>query len=471
MPDYGQYDPYTEYDDLPSGRQSGNIPWSPGPYLSRVEPDDEQRTPYRGREFRRLNQGPQSRRTADPTAPASPSTWQAVDRNAPGHNYLSDIWRWMQAGRKDEYDDPRLRGYPQVQGPPMPPRGSMPQGGPAPMEASAAPSSASSLEGYSDYDQMRMDDARARMMAAGQPQPEAPQRPQPRRQFAPPPVAQGNMAPPQQAPELAFAPPAAPEQAPMQQAPAPRGSPSRDAIMQMLQERNSKAPWLALTAAGFGTAGGGSPWAGVNAGKGGLEGVKTYNDLQEQDAARRLRAATLALQGERDDESARHSGVIEGQGAQRVGFEGQRVGLEGQRVGLEGKRVDNEAARRTDERRLREMELGQTGPLRAAQADSASANAEYTREEKGAVAKDRITAGNVAKAETLALSAADKRYPKSLTGERPPEYEAYLDRMRSEYRQQLTGGGEKAPVSGARKAPDGKWYVQRGDKYFEVVQP
>lgn len=466
MPDYGYwpaYYPYDQGDELPSGR-------TPRTYLSGPEPDDEQPLPYRGREFRRANQGAQPGRTANQTEPASPSTWQAVDRNAPGHNYLSDIWRWMQAGRKDEYDDPRLRGYPQVQGPPMPPRGSMPQGGPGAAEASAAPSSASSLEGYSDYDQMRMDEAQRRMMAAGQPQSEAQPVQRPRRQFAPPPAAQGNMAPQQQAPELAFAPPAAPEQAPMQQQ-APRGSPSRDAIMQMLQERNSKAPWLALASAGFKTAGGGSPWAGVNAGAGGLEGVKTYNDLQEQDAARRLRAATLALQGERDDESARHSGVIEGQGAQRVGFEGQRVGLEGQRVGLEGKRIENEDARRTDERRLREMELGQTGPLRAAQADSASANADFTRDSKSQNQQDRITAGNVAKAETLALSAADKRYPKSLTGERPPEYEPYLDRMRAEYRDQLTGGGEKAPVSGARKAPDGKWYVQKDGKYFEVVKP
>jgi hypothetical protein len=44
----------------------------------------------------------------------------------------------------------------------------------------------------------------------------------------------------------------------------------------------AKSPWLALTAAGLGMMGGTSPWAGVNIGTGGLQGVKV---LEEQRAA------------------------------------------------------------------------------------------------------------------------------------------------------------------------------------------
>mgnify|MGYP001577519247 CR=1 FL=1 len=45
----------------------------------------------------------------------------------------------------------------------------------------------------------------------------------------------------------------------------------------------ARSPWLALTAAGLGTMGGTSPYAGVNIGKGGLEGVKVLEQQRKQE--------------------------------------------------------------------------------------------------------------------------------------------------------------------------------------------
>lgn len=93
---------------------------------------------------------------------------------------------------------------------------------------------------------------------------------------------------------------------------------------------NSRAPskpnpWLALAQAGFAMAGGTSPYAGVNIGRGMEAGLQNYEKQQKESdtvnqAADKLMAEakqhkdTLALDQQKADETERHNQVLEGQG-------------------------------------------------------------------------------------------------------------------------------------------------------------
>jgi hypothetical protein len=65
---------------------------------------------------------------------------------------------------------------------------------------------------------------------------------------------------------------------------------SKDALSSKGGTDFMRSPWMSLVAAGLGTMGGTSPWAGVNIGRGGLEGVKFGEKQRETEAAEDLRA-------------------------------------------------------------------------------------------------------------------------------------------------------------------------------------
>lgn len=58
-------------------------------------------------------------------------------------------------------------------------------------------------------------------------------------------------------------------------------------------QKFARSPWMALTAAGLGIMGGTSPWAGVNIGKGGQEGIKAL-EQQREDARKEVTANQAA---------------------------------------------------------------------------------------------------------------------------------------------------------------------------------
>jgi len=94
-----------------------------------------------------------------------------------------------------------------------------------------------------------------------------------------------------------------PDVAPSSQT-APQSSAARDTINELLADRASNAPWLALAKAGFATAAGNSPYALQNIGAGGVAGIDEYSRLMERNARDRLLAAQQALLQERADREA-----------------------------------------------------------------------------------------------------------------------------------------------------------------------
>lgn len=153
-------------------------------------------------------------------------------------------------------------------------------------------------------------------------------------------------------------------------------SAARGVIEEAMANRGDKAPWLALAAAGFGTAAGTSPHAMTNIGQGGLKGIEMYDRMSDRNARDRLAAATAMLNVENQDRQAGFRQQELGQGERRLGYEGQRV--EQERLNQKRQR-ENDAAELDFER---EKERN-AGSERAARADYYNAQAEYTRETKG----------------------------------------------------------------------------------------
>lgn len=153
-------------------------------------------------------------------------------------------------------------------------------------------------------------------------------------------------------------------------------SAARNVVEEMMSNRGGNAPWLALAAAGFGTAAGTSPHAMTNIGQGGLKGIEMYDRMSDRNARDRLAAATAMLNVENQDRQAGFRQQELGQGERRLGYEGQRV---------EQERLNQKRQRENDAAKLdfdREKERN-AGSERAARADYYNAQAEYTRETKG----------------------------------------------------------------------------------------
>lgn len=132
-------------------------------------------------------------------------------------------------------------------------------------------------------------------------------------------------------------------ESPTQAAPtAAPPSEARGVVEEMMRNRGDKAPWLALAAAGFGTAAGTSPHAITNIGQGGLKGVEFYDRMVDRNARDRLAAANAMLNVEQQDRQAGFRQQEIGQGERRLGYEGQRV--ENERLNQKQQR-ENEAAK------------------------------------------------------------------------------------------------------------------------------
>jgi len=153
-------------------------------------------------------------------------------------------------------------------------------------------------------------------------------------------------------------------------------SAARGVIEEAMANRGDKAPWLALAAAGFGTAAGTSPHAMVNIGQGGLKGIEMYDRMSDRAARDRLAAATTVTGIEQQDRQAGFRQQELGQGEQRIGIA---------RDELRSKDADRKQAREDAAAKLRheERKLDAERPERAARADYYSAQAEYTRDIKG----------------------------------------------------------------------------------------
>lgn len=163
--------------------------------------------------------------------------------------------------------------------------------------------------------------------------------------------------------------------APMPPMPQPPSA-ARGVIEEAMANRGDRAPWLALAAAGFGTAAGTSPHAMVNIGQGGLKGIEMYDRMSDRAARDRLAAATTVTGIEQQDRQAGFRQQELGQGEQRIGIA---------RDELRSKDADRKQAREDAAAKLRheERKLDAERPERAARADYYSAQAEYTRDIKG----------------------------------------------------------------------------------------
>jgi hypothetical protein len=153
-------------------------------------------------------------------------------------------------------------------------------------------------------------------------------------------------------------------------------SAARGVMDEMMLNRGDKAPWLALAAAGFGTAAGTSPHALTNIGQGGLKGIEMYDRMSDRSARDRLAAATALMRAEQDDRQAGFEQQKIGQGEQRIGIDRETLGI---RRGEIQQRREEAAAKLADEERKREAER----PERQSRADYYSAQADYTRYTKG----------------------------------------------------------------------------------------
>lgn len=127
-------------------------------------------------------------------------------------------------------------------------------------------------------------------------------------------------------------------------------SAARGVMDEMMLNRGDKAPWLALAAAGFGTAAGTSPHAMTNIGQGGLKGIQMYSDMTDRAARDRLAAATALMRAEQDDRQAGFEQQKIGQGAERIGVEREGLGI--RRGEIQQRREEAAAKLRHEERKL-----------------------------------------------------------------------------------------------------------------------
>lgn len=204
----------------------------------------------------------------------------------------------------------------------------------------------------------------------------------------------GTEAPPQFTPESPTGP-----------APAQPPSEARGIMEEMMRNRGSNAPWLALAAAGFGTAAGTSPHAMTNIGQGGLKGLEFYDRMSDRAARDRLAAAQSIIGAEQQDRQAGFREREIGQGERRLGYEGQRV--ENERLNQKQQRENDAAKLRHDELKLRQDE-----PVKRAQANMYDANAEYTREQKGKGQDDARMSLIIDRIDKRASSVADSMHGK-----------------------------------------------------------
>ena len=180
--------------------------------------------------------------------------------------------------------------------------------------------------------------------------------------------------------------------------PTPPPSAARNVVEEIMANRGSNAPWLALAAAGFGTAAGTSPHAMVNIGQGGLKGLEFYDRMTDRAARDRLQAATAMLNAEQQDRQAGFRQQELGQGERRLGYEGQRV---------ENERLNQQQQRENDRAKLlhEERKLDMEAPLRRSQAGYYDAHSKYYSAQADAV-PDKTT---IAEERTLAAVRDDAR--------------------------------------------------------------
>lgn len=447
MPDYGywpKYYPWDMGDELPSGK-------IPRTYRDPdVYPYEEDRFPYIGRiPYKRVNRSADEKRTADQT---EPSAWKPVDLNAPGRNYMSELWQFLSRDRgRPTYDHPAIRAYaqPDYAAPEMPP----------PARPAAAPATRAPMPPQAEYGAPPSEGVaafRARQGAMQMPP-------------APPAAARGPRrgAPVGWAEPGGAAPPTSIEaQAPPMSPTGPDGDTSglkfvapnipegvaqntpnqaQQTIAELMRGNAGRDKWMFLANLGFGTAAGSSPWAGVNAGAGGVNAMRSYQDATERDAANRLRAATLQLQSEQEAGRASRD-------ERRVGFEEQGLGI--RREDLAERRADRSDTRRLKERELAIKEAAAPGEQeeRRARVGYYNANAKDTLE--GRAEDRRIRAEDTAKARAVddARAYADRIAPEDkITGMR--DKDAWERAYRAAMREYETARGGKAGGEPPKRFP------------------
>lgn len=188
-------------------------------------------------------------------------------------------------------------------------------------------------------------------------------------------------------------------------APAQPPSEARSTVEEMMRNRGSNAPWLALAAAGFGTAAGTSPHALTNIGQGGLKGLEFYDRMSDRSARDRLAAANAMLNVEQQDRQAGFREREIGQGERRLGYEGQRV--ENDRLNQKQQRENDEAKRIFDQKKLDAEQ-----PEREARANYYNAQAKYIGEEKGQSQNDARMSQIIQRVDTTAANIANAKHGK-----------------------------------------------------------
>lgn len=193
---------------------------------------------------------------------------------------------------------------------------------------------------------------------------------------------------------------------------APPGQPpsaARGVVEEMMAgNRGDKAPWLALAAAGFGTAAGTSPHALTNIGQGGLKGIEMYDRMSDRAARDRLAAATSMLGVEQQDRQA--------------GFRERELGQGDTRLRQGARQIEAEDRNRQEQRAIdrdkqgfevRKFEEG--APERRAGVDLKSAQAEYYRDAKTAGAQgqqEARVAQIIQRVDTTAANIANAKHGK-----------------------------------------------------------
>lgn len=215
-------------------------------------------------------------------------------------------------------------------------------------------------------------------------------------------------------------------------------SAARGVIEEAMANRGDKAPWLALAAAGFGTAAGTSPHAMVNIGQGGLKGIEMYDRMSDRNARDRLAAATTMLGVENQDRQAGFRQQELGQGERRIG-----LGYDE----LRSKDADRKQAREDAAAKLRheERKLDVEAPLRRAQAGYYDAQSEYTRGAKSLAAEG---AGDARKSKIITdIDQRARQYAKDMTpGDEMTKDPAMMQKLYKEHAAVLAQGAGIDPA-------------------------
>lgn len=186
-------------------------------------------------------------------------------------------------------------------------------------------------------------------------------------------------------------------------------SAARNTVEEMMGSgRGSQAPWLALAAAGFGTAAGTSPHAITNIGQGGLKGVEMYDRLQDRAARDRLAAATAMLGVENQDRQA--------------GFRERELGQGDTRLRQGARQIEAEDRNRQEQRAIEREKQGlevrkfdEGAPDRTAGTNLKNAQAEYYRDAKTAGAQgqqEARVAQIIQRVDTTAANIANAKHGK-----------------------------------------------------------